>query len=106
MKRPRRIHRGLQQSWLPKCASTRTRPGVVEPEIYFRIVHLAQVGHPGATVGPDREQMVEIALGPKGAFGNGNVGALKRRAPTELAVSAVPPGRGDPKPPWERRPPE
>jgi hypothetical protein len=46
-----------------------------------------------------REQMVEIALRPKGAFENGNIGALMRRVPPEQVVSALPPGRGDPKPP-------
>ena len=47
----------------------RTRPGRVEAEVYFRIVHAAQVGHYGAPVAAYREQSVEIALGPKGAFG-------------------------------------
>jgi hypothetical protein len=46
-----------------------------------------------------REQTVEIALGPKGAFENGNIGALRRRAPPDQVLSAFPPGRGDPKPP-------
>jgi hypothetical protein len=30
-----------------------------------------------------REQTVEIALGPKGAFENGNIGALMQRAKDE-----------------------
>ena len=34
----------------------------------------------GGPVAAYREQTVEIALGPKGAFENGNVGALTRRA--------------------------
>jgi hypothetical protein len=34
--------------------------------------------------------MVEIALGPKGAFENGNIGALKRRGPVNVIVSATP----------------
>jgi len=42
----------------------RTRPGRVEPEIYFRIVHFAQVGQYGAPVAAYNEQTVEIALGP------------------------------------------
>jgi hypothetical protein len=66
----------------------RTRPGWVEPEIYFRIVHIAREGHNGAPVGPYREQTVEIALGPKGAFENGNIGALTRRVAPERIVSA------------------
>jgi hypothetical protein len=49
--------------------------------------------------------MVEIALGPKGAFENGNIGVLKRRAPPGQGASAIPPGRGDPEPPREPKPP-
>jgi len=79
--------------------------GRVEPEVYFRVVHAAQNGHKGAPVAPYREQMVEIALGPKGAFENGNIGILSRRVPLELAVNAVPAGRGDPKPPREPKTP-
>jgi len=45
-----------------------------------------------------REQMVEIALGPKGAFENGNIGALNRRILSDKVVSAFMPPRGDPKP--------
>jgi hypothetical protein len=37
-----------------------------------------------------REQTVEIALGPKGAFENGNVGTLTRRVPADRVVHAVP----------------
>jgi hypothetical protein len=37
-----------------------------------------------------REQTVEIALGPKGAFENGNIGALTRQVPADGVVSAVP----------------
>ena len=95
----------LSLSWLPICNSMRTRPGRVEPEIYFRIVHLAQVAHSCAPVATYREQTVEIALGPKEAFVNGNFGALTRRAPPGQVVSAVPPGRGDPKPPLEPKTP-
>jgi len=53
----------------------RTRPDRVEPEIYFRIVHFAQAGYSGAPVAAYREQTVEITLGPKVAFENGNIGA-------------------------------
>ena len=84
------------------CRST-NRP--VDPEVWFRIVHLAQAAHSCAPVAAYREQTVEIALGPKGAFVNGNFGALTRRAPPGQVVSAVPPGRGDPKPPREPKTP-
>jgi hypothetical protein len=46
-----------------------------------------------------REQTVEIAPGPKGAFENGNIGALTRRVPAGRAVGVTPPLRGKPKPP-------
>lgn len=100
--RPRFVHRDI---WLPICDRLRTRPGWVEPEVYFRIAHLAQVGHSGAPVATYREQTVEIALGPKGAFENGNMGVLTRRVATDWAVSAIPPSRGIPKPPKETRTP-
>ena len=96
---------GSSPTWLTKCNSIRSRPGWDEPEIYFRIVHLAQVGHLGAPVAAYREQTVEITVGPKGAFVTGNFGALRRRAPPGQVVSAVPPGRGDPKPPREPKTP-
>jgi hypothetical protein len=83
----------------------RTRPERVEPEVYFRIIHLAPVGQSGGPVAAYREQTVEIALGPKGAFENGNIGNLRRRAPPGLAVCAVPPGRGNPRPPREPKTP-
>jgi hypothetical protein len=75
----------------------RTRPGWVEPEIYFRIVHLPQNAISGARA-DIYEQTVEIALGPKRAFENGNIGSLARQMATAGVVSAVLPGRGDPKP--------
>jgi hypothetical protein len=82
----------------------RTRPGWVEPEIYFRIVHLPQNAISEAHT-DIYEQTVEIALGPKGAFENGNIGALTRQVATARVVSAVPPGRGMPKPSTEPRTP-
>jgi hypothetical protein len=44
----------------------------VNPEVWFRIVHLSQEGHNGAPATSYRTQMVEIALGNKGAFENGS----------------------------------
>ncbi|MBW6521838.1 MAG: hypothetical protein K0A99_12660 [Desulfoarculaceae bacterium] len=77
----------------------------VEPEIYFRIVHLAQVAPGSAPMAAYREQTVEIALGPKGAFENGNIGALTRRVPGDRTVSSVLQVRGNPKPPREPKTP-
>ena len=92
--------------WLAKCNSVRRgRPGWAEPEIWFRIAHVA-VGGPGdALVAAYREQAVEIALGPNGAFENGNIGTVTRRVPVDRVVSAVPPRQGNPRPPKEPRTP-
>jgi hypothetical protein len=68
----------------------RTRPGWIQPEIYFRIVHAAQNGHSGTPVAAYREQTVEIALGPRGAFENGTIGALTRRAPPSRVARSIP----------------
>ena len=77
----------------------RTRPGRAETEIYFRIVHSAQVGHHGDPAAAHREQTVEIALGPKGAFENGNIGTLTRRIEADQVVSVVPLTQGNLKQP-------
>lgn len=95
----------LMLFWLPKCNSMRTRPGRVEPEIYFRIVRLAQNAQSNARANTYREQTVEIALGPKGAFENGNIGALTHRVPGDRTVSAVLQMRGNPIPPKEPKTP-
>ncbi len=71
----------------------------VDPEVWFRIVHLAQDGPKGTPVAAYREQTVEIALGPKGAFENSNIGAMTRHVTGDRTVNAAAPGRGDPKPP-------
>jgi hypothetical protein len=83
------------------CRSTNCQ---AEPEVWFRIVHIALHGQSG----PDayREQTVEIALGPKGAFENGNIGTLTRRVPANRVVSTVPASRGKSKPPKEPKTPK
>ena len=83
----------------------RTRPGRIEPEAYFRIVHAAQNGHNGAPLSAYREQKVEIALGPKGAFENGNVCTLTRRMAADQTVRAFPIGRGNSRSPRELKTP-
>jgi hypothetical protein len=87
------------------CRSTNRRGSTPEPEIYFRIVHVAQDGHNSAPLAAYREQTVEIALGPKGAFENGNIGAMTRRVATAWVVSAAPPRWGQLKPPKEPKTP-
>jgi len=71
--------------------------------VWFRIVHITLEGNVGSAT--YREQTVEIALGPKGAFENGNIGILTRQVPAGQVVSAVPPPRGKPKPPKVPRTP-
>ena len=66
---------------------------------------MALDGPDGAPVAAYGEQTVEIALGPKGAFENGNAGTLTRRVAADRVVSAVMPRRGKPKPPREPKPP-
>ncbi len=80
----------------------------VEPEVWFRIVHVGMHGQNPVSHanGPIyRDQTVEITLGPKGAFENSNVGALSRRVAAGLIVNAVPAPRGKPKPPKSLRTP-
>jgi len=72
------------------CRSTNRQ---TEPEVWFRVVHLAQDAQSGAPVATYREQMVEISLGPKGAFENGNTGALRFRAPPNRVVRSDPPAK-------------
>jgi hypothetical protein len=52
-----------------------------------------------------REQTVEIALGPKGAFENSNIGTLTRRVPANQVVNALPPRARNRKPPKAPRTP-
>ena len=76
------------------------------PEVWFRIVHVTP-DHANGLV-EYREQTVEVALGPDGAFKNGNVGHLTRRVPFNEVVCAVPECRRrpkHPKPPKEPRTP-
>ncbi len=100
-----RKENGSRLPGIPKCTGMRTRPGRIEPEVYFRVVHLAQISQGSAPLAPFSDQMVEIALGPKGAFENGNIGVLRRQAPPDQVLSAAPPARGEPKPPPEPKTP-
>ena len=55
-------------NWLPICKSIRSGTGWAEPEVYFRVVHPAQVGQITPFIAPSREQTAEVALGPNGVF--------------------------------------
>ena len=85
----------------PRMCRCTNRPSVAEPEVYFRIVHVSLQGQNGGPVAAYRNQTVEIALGPKRAFEDGNIGTLTRRVRADRVVSAVPPPRGKPKAPKE-----
>jgi hypothetical protein len=65
------------------CRSTNRQ---ADPEVWFRIVYNAQVVHNGAPVATCRGHMFEIALGPKGAFENGNIGAVTHRVDADHVV--------------------
>jgi hypothetical protein len=56
-----------QDRGVPECNSIRSGRGWAEPEVWFRIVHVAMDARNGGPAAAYREQMVEIALGPKGA---------------------------------------
>ena len=56
------------------------RRNVAEPQVWFRIVHVADDGHPRALGHAIRQQTVEIASGPNGAFKDGNVSAVWRQS--------------------------
>ena len=81
------------------------RRGVAELQVYFRIIHVAEDGHHRALGSAHCEQTVEIALGPKGAFRNGNVGAVTREVAADRVVSALPEPRGEPKLPKKPKTP-
>ena len=67
------------------------------PEVWFRIVHVA-ADHFKSSV-ELREQTIEVALGPDGAFENGNIGFLTRQVPADRVVCAVPAPRHPSRPP-------
>ncbi|MBI1913131.1 MAG: hypothetical protein HYS21_14185 [Deltaproteobacteria bacterium] len=60
-----------------------------KPEVYIRIVHVTPENT--SYFSTLREQTVEIALGPKGVFENGNIGVVKKQVPPDEVVNAVPP---------------
>ena len=76
------------------CQSTTRRSSLTEPEIWFRIVYITPELRDVRQEATDCAQTVEVALGPKRTFENGNIGTLTRRVPADRVVSAVPPCRG------------
>jgi len=89
----------------PRTRQSTNRPSVAELQVWFRVVHVAEDGHPRALDDACREQTVEIALGPKGAFNNGNVSTVTRRVAADRVASAPPEPEGRSKPPRGPRTP-
>jgi len=73
----------------------RRRPGWAEPEVVFRIVHVADAG--GRAPAGYRDQAVEVALGPNPAFATGHIGSFTRRVPADRVVTGAPRRNGTPK---------
>ena len=69
----------------PDPPSTNRRRGLSCPEVWFRIVHLS--AHHVNGCAELSEQTVEVALGPAGAFDNGNMGRADL-SPTVASVCA------------------
>lgn len=69
----------------------RSRPVLVEPDVFIRIVHSAQVGQHRAPEATYREQTVEVAVESKGVFTNDPVADVTRRthAPGDPAQTAI-----------------
>ena len=74
-------------------------------QIWFRIVHITPELLDLRQEPRDRAQTVEIALGPKETFENGNIGTLTRRVPVDQVVSAVPPYLDKPQQPQKSKTP-
>ena len=89
----------------PRMRQSTNRRGVAGPQVWFRIVHIAPDGHHRTLGDTIREQTVEIALGPKGAFKNGNECGVTREVAMDRVVSALPELPGEPKPPKELKTP-
>ena len=78
------LRSGRTEGGLLDCTSIRRGRGWAEPEIRFRIVHVAVDGPNSAPVVAYREQTVEIAQGPQPEALQGAADAPGRRASTEL----------------------
>ncbi len=84
---------------IPECTSLRTSKSIENPEVWFRIIH---VTHDYSTTSSKyHEQTVEISLGPKPTFRNGDFRKLSRKVESKQIVSAVPPRLRNRKPPKE-----
>jgi|GEM_PF-466801 len=90
---------GRYEAEIGRSSGSTNRARATGPEIWFRIVHAALHGQNGTPLATDREQEVEVALGPMGIFDDGHAGALTRRIEADEVVSVVPLTRGNRKQP-------
>jgi hypothetical protein len=93
---PNRNSVRMPGSLAPRLSRNTNRNKIAEPEVWFRIVHVTPENN--SDFSDCQEQTVEIALGPKGAFENGNIGVIKRRVPPDGVVNALPPQLSKPRP--------
>jgi hypothetical protein len=92
---------GVSTKFEAQAISWRSRRDqAAEPEVMFRIVHNFQEDNGDSN--DYHDQAVEVALGPRDAFKNGNVGNVVRRVPKKLVVCAV---QANPRPPKAPRVP-
>jgi len=95
---------GLPGAAARLCQSTNHSLAAL-PEVWFRILHVAVSGGDGLRVDEFREQTVEVAVGPKGAFKHSWAGALRRRIAPTRVVTAGPTRRSKSRPPRAPRTP-
>ena len=67
-----------------------------EPEVWFRIRHVAVGGRRTPPVARFRDQTVEIALGSRKVFETANIGTLTRRMAAKQVVASAPVHRAPP----------
>ena len=69
---------GLIRLLAPRVRQSTNRRGVAEPQVCFRIVHVAANGHLHAIGGAISGQTVEAAFGPEWVFRSGEARAVTR----------------------------
>lgn len=68
----------------PRLSRDTKRLTVADPEVWFRVVHVNMQDNEAF-----QEQTVEVTLGPKGAFEEGNIGIIRQRVATGGVVNAM-----------------
>lgn len=73
----------------PRMCRSTNGSSLAEPQVWFRIVHIAADGHNRVFGNAVLEQTIEIALAPKGTFRNGEVGAVTHCVAVDWVISAL-----------------